>query len=74
MEQMGFHGERRGSYREIKILVEREIYTDVYMQGAMKPPNWTTLRVERKACCRSKLPDYLSVPENSKQGEEPGQF
>lgn len=23
MEQMGLHGERRGNYREIKILVER---------------------------------------------------
>lgn len=54
---MGFHGERRGSYREIKILVEREIYAVVYMQGATKPPDWTTLRVERKAYCRSKLPE-----------------
>lgn len=71
---MGFHGERRGSYREIKILVEIEIYTDVYMQGTMKPPNWITLRVERKACCRSKLPDYLSAPENSKWGESLASF
>ena len=65
---------RKKKLQRNKILVEREIYTDVYMQGATKPPNWITLRVERKTCCRSKLPDYLPAPENSKWGKSLASF